>query len=112
MIAQEKTNETNDDITVYITKTGSKYHSENCSYLNGNGISKKLSEVKEKYSPCSKCNPLKSTIVLEEKNKTTGEKKVATEKKTTSGKTIYTGPRGGKYYINKNGNKTYIKKNK
>ncbi|HAZ00604.1 MAG: hypothetical protein A2W90_04950 [Bacteroidetes bacterium GWF2_42_66] len=24
-------------------------------------------------------------------------------------KTIYTGPRGGKYYINKNGNKTYIK---
>ena len=29
---------------------------------------------------------------------------------TTSGKTIITGPRGGKYYINKNGNKTYIKK--
>jgi colicin import membrane protein len=26
------------------------------------------------------------------------------------GRTIYTGPRGGKYYINKNGNKTYIKK--
>lgn len=29
---------------------------------------------------------------------------------TTSGRTIYTGPRGGKYYINSNGNKTYIKK--
>ncbi|HET6558051.1 MAG TPA: hypothetical protein VFG54_12100 [Prolixibacteraceae bacterium] len=26
-----------------------------------------------------------------------------------SGRTIHTGPRGGKYYINKNGNKTYIK---
>lgn len=25
-------------------------------------------------------------------------------------KTIYTGPRGGKYYINGNGNKTYLKK--
>jgi hypothetical protein len=30
----------------------------------------------------------------------------------SSGKTIYTGPRGGQYYINKNGNKTYIKKKK
>lgn len=28
-----------------------------------------------------------------------------------TGATIYTGPRGGKYYINKNGNKTYIKRN-
>lgn len=27
-----------------------------------------------------------------------------------SGKTIYTGSRGGQYYINSNGNKTYIKK--
>lgn len=27
-----------------------------------------------------------------------------------SGRTIYTGPRGGKYYINSKGNKTYIKK--
>jgi hypothetical protein len=25
---------------------------------------------------------------------------------------IYTGPRGGRYYINKNGNKTYVKKGK
>lgn len=29
---------------------------------------------------------------------------------TTSGRTIYTGPRGGRYYINSNGNKTYIRK--
>ena len=28
-----------------------------------------------------------------------------------TGAKIYTGPRGGQYYINKNGNKTYIKKN-
>lgn len=27
-----------------------------------------------------------------------------------SGKTIYTGPRGGQYYINSNGNKTYVPK--
>jgi hypothetical protein len=27
-----------------------------------------------------------------------------------SGKNIYTGPKGGQYYINSNGNKTYVKK--
>lgn len=27
-----------------------------------------------------------------------------------SGRTIYTGPRGGQYYINSNGNKTYVPK--
>lgn len=27
-----------------------------------------------------------------------------------SGQTIYTGPRGGQYYINSNGNKTYVPK--
>tara|TARA_R110002111_G_scaffold262735_1_gene340534 strand:- start:1221 stop:1901 length:681 start_codon:yes stop_codon:yes gene_type:complete len=29
---------------------------------------------------------------------------------TSSSRTIQTGPRGGKYYINSNGNKTYVKK--
>ncbi len=29
---------------------------------------------------------------------------------TYGGRTIYTGPRGGKYYINSHGNKTYIKR--
>jgi hypothetical protein len=29
---------------------------------------------------------------------------------TGSGRTIHTGPRGGQYYINSNGNKTYVKK--
>lgn len=35
----------------------------------------------------------------------------STPSSSSSGKTIYTGKRGGKYYINSNGNKTYIKKN-
>ena len=30
--------------------------------------------------------------------------------KDDKGRTIYEGPRGGRYYINSNGNKTYIKK--
>ena len=37
----------------------------------------------------------------------TADKVVGTDDK---GRTIYEGPRGGRYYINKNGNKEYIKK--
>lgn len=29
---------------------------------------------------------------------------------SANGRTIHTGPRGGRYYINKNGNKTYVKR--
>ncbi|RTY97035.1 hypothetical protein EKL98_16175, partial [Flavobacterium bomense] len=43
--------------------------------------------------------------------KESNEKAPKTPDKVTgeyNGKKVYTGPRGGKYYINKNGNKTYI----
>ncbi|MBK6977996.1 MAG: hypothetical protein IPH28_13570 [Cytophagaceae bacterium] len=45
---------------------------------------------------------------------TTTQRKVASDDKSIGkddkGRTIYEGPRGGRYYINSNGNKTYIKK--
>ena len=47
----------------------------------------------------------------EVKLKETTEKAPKTPDKVTgeyNGKKVYTGPRGGRYYINKNGNKTYI----
>lgn len=47
--------------------------------------------------------------VREEKQKVKKEKNVSSGD-TYNGRTIHTGPRGGKYYINKNGNKTYIKR--
>ncbi|PTS94367.1 hypothetical protein DBR27_17845, partial [Flavobacterium sp. HMWF030] len=43
--------------------------------------------------------------------KETNEKAPKVADKVTgeyNGKKVYTGPKGGKYYINKNGNKTYI----
>lgn len=44
-------------------------------------------------------------------NSTTNHSSGSSSYSGTSGaKTTYTGPRGGHYYINKNGNKTYIKK--
>ena len=42
--------------TVYITKTGSKYHSYGCVYLKQSCIAKDLSVVEmHGYTPCSKC---------------------------------------------------------
>jgi len=137
--------------TVYVTKTGSKYHLSSCSYLRSSSISMNLKEaVDEGYSPCSRCNPPTFSGSTSEKNSITPfppktdsktkkqcvaitqkgtqcsrnaedgsdycwqHKKSTTTTKSsttsTTGRTIYTGPRGGKYYINSKGNKVYIKK--
>lgn len=50
-----------DDPTVYITRTGTKYHSESCSSLRKSAIPMKLSEASQRYSPCSRCNPPTAT---------------------------------------------------
>lgn len=45
----------NEDI-VYVTKSGSKYHKENCSFLKSSKIMISLEQaVKEGKKPCSKC---------------------------------------------------------
>ena len=43
--------------TVYVTKTGKKYHLESCSSLRRSKIPMSLVEAKQRYSPCSRCNP-------------------------------------------------------
>jgi hypothetical protein len=49
--------------TVYITKTGSKYHCAGCSYLSKSCIPINLaSAIKRGYTPCSKCNPQTSSL--------------------------------------------------
>lgn len=46
------------DVTVYITKTGEKYHQDGCRYLSKSKIPIGLSAVKNKgYTPCSVCDP-------------------------------------------------------
>lgn len=46
------------EVTVYVTKTGAKYHRAGCQYLSKSKISMSLSEAKDSgYGPCSKCNP-------------------------------------------------------
>lgn len=43
--------------TVYITRTGSKYHRSGCRYLSKSMIPISLSEASANYGPCSVCNP-------------------------------------------------------
>lgn len=43
--------------TVYITRTGSKYHASGCRYLRQSKISISLSEAQYNYDACSVCNP-------------------------------------------------------
>lgn len=45
------------DYTVYITRTGSKYHRETCGYLKSKIETTKNQALKEGLSPCSRCNP-------------------------------------------------------
>ncbi len=47
-----------DDPTVYITRTGAKYHTAGCRYLKKSSIPISLSEAIERgYTPCSVCHP-------------------------------------------------------
>jgi micrococcal nuclease len=43
-----------DEDTVYVTKSGTKYHRESCRWGN---IAMPLSEARERYSPCARCAP-------------------------------------------------------
>ena len=48
----------NDETIVFITKSGKKYHLENCSYLQESKISISLSEAElSNYTPCTVCHP-------------------------------------------------------
>ena len=46
------------EVTVYVTRTGEKYHRSDCRYLRRSKIPKKKSEaIAEGYEPCKVCKP-------------------------------------------------------
>ena len=45
------------DVIVYVTKSGTKYHRDGCRYLSKSKIPMPLKEAKKKYTPCSVCKP-------------------------------------------------------
>lgn len=57
--ADEQTNtvqSADGNTTVYVTKSGKKYHSDGCSSLKKSKIPITLAEAKLEYEPCLKCN--------------------------------------------------------
>ncbi len=45
-------------ITVYVTRTGEKYHRDGCRYLRKSQIPMSLKDaIQSGYTPCSICNP-------------------------------------------------------
>ena len=44
-------------ITVYVTRTGEKYHRDGCRYLSRSRIPMSLAEAAKRYGPCSVCKP-------------------------------------------------------
>jgi hypothetical protein len=47
-----------DSVTVYVTRTGTKYHCDGCRYLAKSQFAISLEDAKDQgYEPCSRCNP-------------------------------------------------------
>jgi hypothetical protein len=44
-------------ITVYITKTGEKYHRDGCRFLSRSRIPMPLKEAVKRFEPCKVCRP-------------------------------------------------------
>ena len=56
-VSPEPEPEPSEDGEVYVTRTGKKYHREGCSSLRRSKIPISLAEAKQRYGPCSRCNP-------------------------------------------------------
>ena len=56
--SRPQTSPTAGAITVYVTRTGAKYHRAGCSYLRRSSIPMTLEEARAAgYTPCSRCGP-------------------------------------------------------
>ncbi|MFC1678719.1 thermonuclease family protein [Elusimicrobiota bacterium] len=47
----------NNETTVYVTRTGKKYHRGNCRHLRRSKIPMKLTRARTRYGPCKVCGP-------------------------------------------------------
>jgi len=72
--------------TVYVTKTGKKYHKGSCHYLRTSKTAIDYSKAQQFYSACSICKPNSSgsTIKSSSRYKKTNSKSSIKDVKTTS----------------------------
>jgi hypothetical protein len=114
--AAATTSQGDPNVTVYVTASGKKYHTQGCSSLRSSSIPMKLSDaVAAGYTPCSRCNP----PTLDKANTSTASSGAPkqgasanpsdkpTGETTASGLPIYEGPHGGHYHYSKSGKKVY-----
>ena len=80
------------------------YTKSNGTYVQGHYRSSQNSTNHDNYSTVGNSNPFTGTSGSRAKDFSTGAYNYG------SGHTIHTGSRGGQYYINSNGNKTYVPK--
>ena len=67
--------------TVYVTKTGKKYHTESCRYLKYSKIKMDLKQAKSSgYGACKVCKPPVQVVTQSKSAKTTTKTKVTTKK--------------------------------
>lgn len=99
-----KINAAGGDTTVYITKTGEKYHNDGCSSLSKSKIQTTLQSAVDKgYEACKKCKPPKldtaSADTAVKTNVAAAPANVATPAAATNGDTtVYTTKSGKKYH--------------
>lgn len=55
--AETAPQEQTQSVTVYVTRTGEKYHKDGCRYLWNSKIPKSLSDAKLHYTACNVCRP-------------------------------------------------------
>jgi hypothetical protein len=82
----------------------SGYYRSNGTYVKGHYKTKSNSTNHDNYSTKGNYNPYTGSNGSRAKDYSTGAYNYG------KGKTIHTGSRGGQYYINSNGNKTYVPK--
>lgn len=57
-VEERKSGDTQDEVIVYVTETGKKYHRSNCRHLKYSKIEKTLEDAKaEGYEACKVCKP-------------------------------------------------------
>ena len=54
---EPQTKDDRKEIVVYVTETGSKYHSAGCQYLRKSKLPIILDDARDMYGPCSRCSP-------------------------------------------------------
>jgi len=100
---EEKKPKVSEDTTVFITRTGKKYHADNCRYLSKSKIPITLKDAIERgYTPCSVCNPPSIKI---DKPKVEKAKAIDSSASTT----VYITRTGAKYH---RGSCSYLRKSK